>query len=145
MDEVEQALGRNSANLGQWLANRCKARQGVFSRHDVVKANHRNIGRHTQIEVLKRADGTDRVDVVEGDQRSKRQLGSQQLLYDRIAQLRGAHVAVEADDQFRLDLQTQSLRNCQDPIPARIRVGAERLPTHERDLPVPKSVQVIQG
>src|ERR1035438_8539961 len=98
MDEVEQALGCNSANLGKWLVNRCKARQGVRSRLDIVKANHRNIGRHTQVEVLKRADGTHRGDVVEGDQRGKRQPGVQQLLYDRIAQLRGSHVAVKADE-----------------------------------------------
>ncbi|MGA2168854.1 MAG: hypothetical protein ABSG62_11625 [Terracidiphilus sp.] len=47
----------------------------------------------------------------EGNQSGERLPGFKQSLHHRIAEFRREHIAVEADDQLRLNLKAQSLRN----------------------------------
>ena len=145
MNPVKQTLGGYTANLGQRLIDSRESGQGISGGIDVVKPNNRDILRHTQIRILKRTNGPDGRNVIEGNKRGERLLGCQQLLHHRVSKLRRRDIAIEADNQLWIDLDTESLSNCHQRIPALIGVRAEWLAVHKCNLSMPQRIQVSKS
>src|SRR5215472_4870182 len=144
LQALEQNPRRGFAHVAQRLANCRKPRIVIRSRLNIVKSNYRNVFRHAQIRVAQRANCSNRNDIVERYDRWETPTLIEQLLDNWIAKLRRSQVALQLNREIRANFQPKFTRDADDTSPAIVRVGAERLPAHERDLPVPELVQMPQ-
>src|SRR5712692_4040918 len=86
------------------LANGRETRIMVGGGADVVESDDGYIFGHAKIGIAERADRSDRGDIVERNQCGKTAFLLQQLLNDRVAQLRGSQISFKSNREFRANL-----------------------------------------
>ncbi len=118
---------------------------------DVIEADDGDVLRDAKAGLAEGADGTDRGDIVEGEERGKRWPGDsrrtlgEQTLGSEVARLVCGQISSELRDQTRVDPETATPGGILDSAPTSLCVGGEALTFDEGDLPVAEGAEVLDG
>src|ERR1700676_211497 len=142
---VDDRLRRDSSHALKRLPDRGQVGVVEGRGGNVVEAHDRDVLRHAQAGFSEGPNRADCGDVVVGKQCGEGLLTGEQLLGERIAEMRGGNGTLYLDDQLRANADAQLGGGFAYRVPAHGGVRTDRMPFQEGDLLMAKIPKMSEG